>query len=62
MRLRSGESDTCLADMYPPISICGPSMVGLDCMVMEKLDNCQHHHHCQKSNTYDLPSRTFIAG
>ena len=35
--MRSKSDDTCPADMYPPQSICGPNIVKLVCIVMEKL-------------------------
>jgi len=37
MKMRSRSGDTCMVDMYPPWSMCGPSMVSLGCMVIEKL-------------------------
>jgi hypothetical protein len=39
--MRSRPGDTHLADMYTPISRCGPSMAILECMVMEKLSQSQ---------------------
>ena len=28
--MRSRSDDICLADMYPPLSMCGPNMVSLE--------------------------------
>ena len=35
MKLRPG--DACVADIYTLCSICGPGMVRLGCIIMEKL-------------------------
>ena len=40
---KSCSYDTCLADMYPTWSMCGPTMVNLDCMVLEKLTLSRKH-------------------
>ena len=69
MKMRSRSGDTCMVVMYPPLSMCGPSMVSLGCMVMEKLiysqklDNANKFCDlCRKSNTYVSHFATFVAG
>jgi hypothetical protein len=38
MKMRLKSDDTCLTDMYPPLSMYEPRMRSLCCMVMEILE------------------------